>query len=78
MRLCKAKTKDDRKGIYDEFKQLKKDLRQIEMKHIERVFASADVICSTLTSASDKTLRNYIHNKMNDSLFDVCVIDECA
>jgi len=42
------------------------------------VFASADVICSTLTSASDKTLRNYIHNKMNDSLFDVCVIDECA
>ena len=57
---------------------MKKDLRQIENQHIERVLSSADVICSTLTSASDKTLRHYIHNKLHDRLFDVCVIDECA
>jgi len=36
------------------------------------------VVCSTLTSASDKTLRGYIHHKLQDSLFDVLVIDECA
>jgi hypothetical protein len=66
LKLCKAKSKDERKGIYDEFKHLKKDLIEIEKKHIERVFASADIICCTLTSASDKKLRNYIHNKMND------------
>jgi ATP-dependent RNA/DNA helicase IGHMBP2 len=42
------------------------------------IFSQADVVCCTLTSAADKTLRGYIHNKLNDSLFDVCVIDECA
>jgi len=42
------------------------------------IFSQADVICCTLTSAADKTLRGYIHNKLNDQLFDVCVIDECA
>ena len=36
------------------------------------------MICCTLTSASDKTLRNYIHNHLSDRLFDVLVIDECA
>ena len=57
---------------------MKKQLREIEQEHIAQVLHSADVICCTLTSASDKTLRNYIHNKLNDSLFDVLVIDECA
>jgi ATP-dependent RNA/DNA helicase IGHMBP2 len=36
------------------------------------------VVCCTLTSAADKRLRNYIHTKLQDNLFDVCVIDECA
>ena len=42
------------------------------------IFSQADVVCCTLTSAADKTLRGYIHNKLEDQLFDVCVIDECA
>lgn len=38
----------------------------------------ANVICSTLTSASDKTLVKYIENKLPDGMFDLLVIDECA
>ena len=78
LRLAKAKTKTEKIDIYAEYKALRKDLRKIEQTHINQVFESADVVCSTLTSASDKTLRKYIHNKLTDSLFDVLVIDECA
>ena len=42
------------------------------------MLADADVICCTLTSAADKTLRKYIHTKLHEYLFDVLVIDECA
>ena len=77
-KLAKCKTKTEKWGIFAEFKALRKDLKAIEQTHINQVFQNADVICSTLTSASDKTLRRYIHNKLTDQLFDVCVIDECA
>ena len=64
--------------IFKEYKLLRKDLKEIEQQSINQIFASADVVCCTLTSAADKTLRNYIHNKLADQCFDVCVIDECA
>jgi len=40
---------------------MRRDLRQLEMSQINQVLAGADVICCTLTSAADKTLRKYIH-----------------
>ena len=57
---------------------LRKDLKQIERQHIDLIFKNADVICSTLTGASDKTLLGYVKNQLKDSLFDILVIDECA
>lgn len=36
------------------------------------------MVCCTLTSAADKRLRRFIHTKLQDQLFDICVIDECA
>ncbi|CDW76925.1 dna-binding protein smubp-2 [Stylonychia lemnae] len=77
-KLQKSKSKQERKEIYGEYKQLKKDLKQIEQRHINDIFTRADVICCTLTSAADKTLSRFIENKMQDQLFDMLVIDECA
>ena len=53
-------------------------MRQIEQQHIDSIFKSADVICSTLTSATDKTLMGYVNHQLKDNLFDLLVIDECA
>ena len=36
------------------------------------------MICATLTSAADKTLVHFAKNKLQDGLFDLCIIDECA
>lgn len=78
LKLKKAVTKTEKKDIYGEFKLLKKDMRQIEQQHIDSIFKNADVICSTLTSASDKTLMGYVNHQLQDNLFDLLVIDECA
>ena len=78
LKLMKAKTKSEKYDIFGEFKQMRKELRQMEATQVNDVLANADVICSTLTSAADKRLRSYIHNKLNDQLFDMLVIDECA
>ena len=77
-KLTKAKTKSEKYEIFSEFRAIRKDLKAIESAHINQVLQNADVVCSTLTSASDKTLRGFIHHKLPESLFDVLVIDECA
>ena len=61
LKLTKAKTKTEKYDIFTEFKQMRKELRQLESAQINQVLANADVICCTLTSAADKTLRKYIH-----------------
>ena len=65
-KLKKAESKGAKLEVYKEFKMLRKDLKEIEQQHINLVFKNADVICSTLTSASDKTLRGYIHHSLPD------------
>lgn len=64
LKLSKAKTKTEKYDIFTEFKQMRKDLRQMESALINQVLASANVICCTLTSAADKTLRKYIHTEL--------------
>ena len=78
LKLAKAKTKSEKYDIFTEFKQMRRDLRHLELTAINQVLAGADVICCTLTSAADKTLRKYIHTQLQDQLFDMLVIDECA
>lgn len=77
-KLGKAKTKQEKYDIYTEFKEMRRELRQLESAQVNQVLSNADVICCTLTSAADKTLRKYIHNQLQDKLFDMLVIDECA
>lgn len=66
MKLPKTEKKSEKLAMFKEFKLLRKDLRQIESQFINQIFAQADVICCTLTSAADKTLRGFIHHKLND------------
>ena len=78
LKLKKATTKSEKKDIYAEFKALRTDMRQIERSHIDNIFKSADVVCSTLTGAADRTLMGYVRHQLKDGLFDLLVIDECA
>ena len=61
LKLAKVKSKSEKYDIFTEFKQMRKELRQLESAQVNQVLANADVICCTLTSAADKTLRRYIH-----------------
>lgn len=64
VKLNKAKSKSEKYDIFGEFKQMRTELRQLESAQVDSVFANADVICCTLTSAADKRLRKYIHTKL--------------
>ena len=77
-KVLKCKSKQERKEIWGEYKMLKKDLKQIEQSYINSILSQAHVIFCTLTSASDKTLVRYIKYSLPESLFDLCIIDECA
>jgi len=78
-KVLKCKTKAERKEIWGEYKMLKKDLRSIEQGYINEILSGASVIFCTLTSACDKTLVRYIKSpRLQDNLFDLVVIDECA
>lgn len=71
-------SKQERKDLWTEYKFLKKDLKNIETQYINDILLRADVICCTLTSAADKKLMRFIDQKLQDKLFDLVVIDECA
>lgn len=61
-------------GFHTELKTLRKELRQRSDAAVKQILKSADVILSTLTSATDEgPLR--ILDEMH---FDVVVIDECS
>jgi superfamily I DNA and/or RNA helicase len=79
--LDEANTTDDwyhRQWLLGELRNCRRELVLCESKKIVEVLSQADVICCTLSSASEKTLRSYQHNKLDGRLFDVCVIDEAA
>jgi len=78
LQLKKVTQKSEKRELWSEMKLLRKDLVQIQIAHIDQILKGADVICSTLTSAADKTLMNHIKHAMSDHLFDILVIDECA
>ena len=75
-RLAKVKTKGERIEIYKELKGIKKDLKRITLTKTDEILKDANLICCTLTSANDRSLKSFI--KKHNVWFDVCVIDECA
>ena len=62
-------------GLRSELKELKKELREREKQAIKEILSNADVVLSTLTSATpwDGPLKH-----LKDDHFSVAVIDECS
>ncbi|EEC19300.1 DNA-binding protein Smubp-2, putative [Ixodes scapularis] len=70
----KNKAKDAYYKVQGKLSELRKELKERERKAMGRVLTNADVVLSTLTSASDDgPLRN-----LPRSHFEVAVIDECS
>lgn len=59
-KLVKLVTYSEKKKVFAEFKDLKKELKSIEQVKIKNILASADVICCTLTSSNDKKLSKFL------------------
>ena len=60
--------------IYSEIKSLRKELRERESKAIKEILCHANVILTTLTSATqDGPLKHLLADH-----FDLVVIDECS
>lgn len=76
--LAKIKYKSDRFKIYGKMKVLRKYLLKIQIEVIDKILASADVICCTLINAADKKLMNHVKYHRKGVPFDVLVIDECS
>ncbi|EEC14669.1 DNA-binding protein Smubp-2, putative [Ixodes scapularis] len=70
----KNKAKDAYYKVQGKLSELRKELKERERKAMGRVLTNADVVLSTLTSASDDgPLRN-----LPRSHFEVAVVDECS
>ncbi|KAG1706968.1 DNA-binding protein SMUBP-2 [Nymphon striatum] len=78
LQLGKTHNAGQRKLIQQELKFLKKELFAREKNCLKQVLQGADVILSTLTSASgDGPLKNLL-NVSNNNPFDLVVVDECS
>lgn len=74
--IKRSRNEGERRRLQSEIKSLRKELREREIKSSRDILSRADVVLSTLTSAStDGPLRNL---PKDQSLFDVSVIDECS
>lgn len=74
VKLRKTKKIGERKSIQQELKELKRELRDREKRAITQVLSRADVILSTLTSASPAGPLKHL----DSDHFDLVVIDECS
>lgn len=71
---AKSKPKDKSYQSYGKLGELRKELKERERRAIGRILSNADVVLSTLTTASDDgPLKN-----LSESHFEVAVIDECS
>ena len=72
--MKKARGSGERRAFRDELKHLRKEVSQREEKATYEVLSRAQVVLSTLTSASlDGPLKH-----LKDKAFDLVVIDECS
>ncbi|RUS87677.1 hypothetical protein EGW08_004518 [Elysia chlorotica] len=73
-KMKKARGSGERKALRDELKHLRKEVSQREERATAEVLSRAQVVLSTLTTASvDGPLKH-----MADKAFDLVVIDECS
>lgn len=73
-KMKKARGAGEKKALRDELKHLRKEVSQREEKATAEVLSRAQVVLSTLTTASsDGPLKH-----LKDKAFDLVVIDECS
>ncbi len=73
-KLKKSRSKGEQAGLKRDLKELRKELVERERKAVKEILGRAEVVLSTLTSASpDGPLR-----QVPESHFDLVVIDECS
>ncbi len=72
LKQTKASDWGERKAMQNEFRQLRKDLRERERKAVDEVLRGSRVVFATLTGCADRLLRDLAEP------FDVVVIDEAA
>ena len=72
--LAKTNKSGERRGVYSELKELRKDLRSREEITTRRVLSDSTVVLATLTgSTNDGPLR-----LLDTDHFDLVIIDECS
>jgi ATP-dependent RNA/DNA helicase IGHMBP2 len=72
-RLGKA-SRDEKRGIYSEIKQLRDEIFHLQQQAIQEILDDVDVICCTNVGAYDRIFRKYLPKRV----FDLVVIDECG
>ena len=75
-KLKKVKHYKDRRELYREMKDLKKDLRSSTKKGFSNALLNAEVVVATLHGSSSQQLVNCIRE--NGELFDTLIIDEVS
>jgi ATP-dependent RNA/DNA helicase IGHMBP2 len=73
-RLTRGGTKEERKALRGEAKQLKQEISRLQEQVIEEILGDAQVLCCTNVGAADRVFRRYLPNRV----FDLVVIDECG
>lgn len=74
--IKKCKRRSERKGLYQELKQLKKELRTREKKVIKDLLLGSQVILSTLHGAGSRELLSVYDQ--GPQFFDTIIIDEVS
>ena len=72
--LSKKSTAGQRRHVYSDIKELRKDLRVREEKATKSVLQNAQVILSTLNGATNDGPLKLLDTKH----FDMAIIDECS
>ena len=68
--IRKTRDRGERRSLRGEMRILQKEVKQRELRTIEEVIEHAQIVCTTITGAADRYLR--------DIKFDLVVIDEAA
>ncbi|QPG75752.1 hypothetical protein FOA43_003112 [Brettanomyces nanus] len=77
-KIKKAKQYKERRELYQEMKDLKKDLRARTHKGFSDALLRSDVVVATLHGSSSRELVSCIRENCPDGLFDTLIIDEVS
>ena len=73
-RLGKGGTRDERRALVGEIRQLRDEIARMQEQVIQELLVDAQVICCTNVGAADRVFRRYLPKR----IFDLVVIDECG